>query len=281
MEYAQIFGQIDEPRCIPVLLQVVASSNNDAVRSAALTGLQAYDESSIGREVARLHDKLLDDSRAAAQSLLASRRDWAIELIQAVETGAIAQDTVSQGTLHKLLFHNDPELKARINKLWGDVQSASSDAMRAEVQRLSELIAGSTGNPYRGKQLFLSNCAKCHVLFTDGGKIGPDLTTYKRDDLRGMLMNIVNPSLEIREGFENFVVFTDDGRTLNGFIADQDNRVVVLKGADGQTLIIPRAEVDEMQAIPRSIMPEGILKPFNPQQVRDLFAYLRATQPLP
>ena len=27
-------------------------------------------------------------------------------------------------------------------------------------------------------------------------------------------------------------------------------------------------------------MPEGLLKDFNEQQVRDLFAYLRSTQPL-
>ena len=96
-----------------------------------------------------------------------------------------------------------------------------------------------------------------------------------------MLLNIVNPSIEIRKGFENFVVFTDDGRTLNGFIEEQDNRVVVLKGIDGQRIVIPRAQIDEMAAVSRSIMPEGILKPLSEQQVRDLFAFLRASQPLP
>ena len=118
-------------------------------------------------------------------------------------------------------------------------------------------------------------------MFGEGGEIGPNLTSYKRDDLRRMLLNIVHPSLEIREGFENFIIFTTDGRTLNGFVADQDNRVVVLKGADGQNIIITRDEIDEMQAIPRSIMPEKILNPLDNQQLRDLFAYLRATQPLP
>ena len=281
IQYAQIFGQIDEPRCIPVLLQVVESSGNSEVRSAALSGLQAYNEPSIGRAVAELHDRLPEDVRLTAQSLLASRPDWSHDFVRAVESGAIGKEAVRQATIHKLMLHEGTELQARIQDLWGSVQSSTNEVMRAEVQRLSQVIGETTGNPYRGKQLFLKHCAKCHVLFTDGGKIGPDLTTYKRDDLAGMLMNIVNPSLEIREGFENFVVFTDDGRALNGFIADQDSRVVVLKGADGQTLIIPRDQVDEMQAIPRSIMPEGILKPLTAQQVRDLFAYLRATQPLP
>ena len=96
-----------------------------------------------------------------------------------------------------------------------------------------------------------------------------------------MLLNVVNPSIEIREGFETQLVFTDDGRTLTGFIADQDNQVVVLKTAEGQAMIIRRESIDEMEPAKNSIMPEGLLEKYTDQQVRDLFAYLRATQPLP
>jgi putative heme-binding domain-containing protein len=104
---------------------------------------------------------------------------------------------------------------------------------------------------------------------------------FQRDDLHRILLNVVNPSIEIREGFESYVVFTDDGRVLNGFIADQDDQIVEVKGVDGQSTIVPRDEIDEMNAVPRSIMPEGLLKDLNDQQIRDLFAYLRSTQPLP
>ena len=96
-----------------------------------------------------------------------------------------------------------------------------------------------------------------------------------------MLLNVVNPSIAIREGFENYAVFTLDGRTLTGFIDDQDSRVVDLSSNDGQRTVISRDDIDEMQAISRSIMPEGILKTLKDQEIRDLFAYLRATQPLP
>jgi cytochrome c1 len=36
-----------------------------------------------------------------------------------------------------------------------------------------------------------------------------------------------------------------------------------------------------LKAVPVSLMPEGLLKDLSEQQVRDLFAYLRSTQPLP
>jgi putative heme-binding domain-containing protein len=91
----------------------------------------------------------------------------------------------------------------------------------------------------------------------------------------------VNPSITIREGFENYALFTLDGRTLTGFIEDQDSRVVVLRGTDGQRTVVNRNSIDEMQVIQRSLMPEGILKTLTPQQIRDLFAYLRSSQPLP
>ena len=77
------------------------------------------------------------------------------------------------------------------------------------------------------------------------------------------------------------MLLTDDGRRLTGFIEDQDKQVVVLKKADGQTTIIPREEIERMKAVPVSIMPQGVLDQFTEQEVRDLFAYLRATQPLP
>lgn len=281
VEVIQVLGQIGQARAIEVLLQVVGTTKQADVQSAALTALQAYDSTPIGISIAKLHNSLSGDVQRIAQGVLASRNTWAKSFLTEVDAGNIKPDSIPPAVLQKLLFHKDDQIAGLVRKHWGDVQSATTDEMRSEIERLQNVLAGTVGNPYRGKQLYLTNCGKCHQLFTDGGQIGPNLTPYKRDDLRGMLLNVVNPSLEIREGFENFVIFTEDGRTLNGFVEEQDNRVVVLKGADGQRLIIPRDDIEEMQAIRTSIMPEGILKPFDDQQVRDLFAYLRATQPLP
>ena len=95
-----------------------------------------------------------------------------------------------------------------------------------------------------------------------------------------MLLAIVNPSAEIREGFENFSVETKDGRSLSGFVAEQDNQIIVLRGLDNQNVTLARGELAELKAAGMSLMPEGLLDGFNDQQTRDLFAYLRSTQPL-
>ena len=134
--------------------------------------------------------------------------------------------------------------------------------------------------PKPGKQIFDRTCASCHTLFGQGGKVGPDLTTYRRDDLDTMLLNIVNPSAEIREGFADVDRRHDRRPVLTGVLVEQDKNVVVLRGADGQELSLARDEIEEMKPSPKSLMPEGLLKDLTDQEVRDLFAYLRSTQPL-
>jgi putative heme-binding domain-containing protein len=75
-------------------------------------------------------------------------------------------------------------------------------------------------------------------------------------------------------------VETKDGRSLSGFLAEQDNRTLVLRGMDNQNVVLSRADVAELQPAGLSLMPEGLLDGLNDQQTRDLFAYLRSTQPL-
>ena len=118
------------------------------------------------------------------------------------------------------------------------------------------------------------------MLHSHGAAIGPDLTPFKRDDVPQLLLHIVNPSAEIREGYENHVVLTESGRTLNGVLAEKDARVVVLKTADGQKVAVPRTDVAEMTISGQSLMPENLLQGLADQDVRDLFAYLRSSQPL-
>ena len=134
--------------------------------------------------------------------------------------------------------------------------------------------------PKAGKQLFSQKCAQCHTLFGEGGRVGPDLTSYKRDDLHVMLLSIVQPSAEIREGYTTYIALTDDGRTITGLLVDQDPQVVVLRGNDGKDISLARDQLEELKASPISIMPEGLLKNLTDQQLRDLFAYLRCTQPV-
>ena len=279
--FIQLLSEVRHKPVIPFLLKIVAYDTNNAVRIAALNGLQSFRSEQIPGAVLKTYPKLKGTTQAAAQSMLATRPAWAKQLLDAVVAGKIAKDAVSKDTLKRILLHERKDLQAQVKNVWGIVRGQTSAEMLNEMSRIRTILAAGSGNPRAGKRLFGTSCGKCHVLFKQGGRIGPDLTSFKRDDVRRILLNVVNPSAEIREGYENFLIVTDDGRTLNGFVVEQDNQVVLLRNAEGQTTVIPKDEIELMKAMKQSLMPEGILAKMKDQQIRDLFAYLRATQPLP
>ena len=136
------------------------------------------------------------------------------------------------------------------------------------------------GSPYEGETLFTQRCAGCHKLFFKGGIIGPDLTPYQRDNLGTMLISIVNPNAEIREGFACQIVTTTGGQTISGYVIERDPRTLRLRTLDGQTTVLAASEVQSITPLGRSLMPEGLLDGLTPAQIRDLFAWLRQSQPI-
>lgn len=54
----------------------------------------------------------------------------------------------------------------------------------------------------------------------------------------------------------------------------------MLRGLDGQDLTLSATEIDTVEPMGRSLMPEGLLEGLDEQQWRDLFAYLRISQPI-
>ena len=280
IELVEILGQVRAPGSVPVLTRVLAAED-PRLCSAVLGALEHHADPEIAAAIIAVHDRLPVAARPIAQAVLASRQGWRGAWLEALESGRLAPAGVAADVIERLTLVDDPGITARVHGLWGGAASAGDDRSAADVERLVEVIAAAEGRPAAGRKVFRTHCGACHVLFAEGGRIGPDLTAYQRDDLRRMLLNVVHPSHEIRAGYEQFVVLTVDGRSVTGFIADQDDRVVVLRAADGREIVLTRDEIDQLEAIPRSIMPEKLLDPLDDRDIRDLFAYLRATQPLP
>ena len=278
-EYATLFGEVKQPQSVPVLLETLSKTADDGLKAAILSALPAYGDDRIPTEVLRQYSQMTEDIRAVAQSLLVSRKPWSLALVEAVDRGDIAAKSLPVETVRQLTVHRDERLAALIAKHWGSVEGATTTEMQTQLEKYQTILSGP-GDPYPGKKLYVQMCGKCHTLHATGGKIGPDLTTYKRDDVRRMLLNVINPSAEIREGFETLVAVLNDGRVVTGFLVEQDPQSVSLRSTDGQTVALSRADIDELIPQKKSLMPEGQLKDLTDEQVRNLFAYLRSTQPL-
>lgn len=277
--FLSLFGEIDEPRSVPVMLAAL-DDKQITVRQAALTSLQSYRDEKIGREVVSRYKGFDGATQDVARTLLATRAIWSRQLVEAVSAGQINKESFPGELVARIRLHQDAALQAKVDKMWGKLRAPTPEHFQKEIDRLQAILAVGKSNPYDGKPLFMNRCAACHKLFADGGSIGPDLTGYQRKDTENMLLNIVNPNAEIREGYENYVVTMKDGRVIMGFKADEDKAVLVIRGMDGQSVSLKREGIAKINAIGTSLMPPGLLSGLSDQQIRDFFAYFRTTQPL-
>jgi len=288
LEYLGVMSEMKVPGAIPALTRAYRGvSKDDGLRKAILSAFQQHDDPEIADVVLGLYAALGRESLPAAQTLLSSRVVWAKRWVERLnpmggswKLPGIPKESIPPSMVRRLREHRDPELRTAVAAVWPPIGMATTAEMESRIRDLSAVIRGGIGDPYAGRTLFQNACGSCHKLFGQGAEVGPDLTVHDRADIESMLLAVVNPSAEIREGFENYSVETRDGRSLAGFLVEQDERMVVLRGLDNQNTTLMRSDLAELRAAAISLMPEGLLDALDTQQVRDLFAYLRSTQPL-
>jgi len=288
IEFLSVMSEVKIPEALPALSRAYRGVyKDDALRQAILPTFQNYDDPAIAEVILSAYPALGRESLATAQTLLASRPAWALKLAQSINSKGISwsgfgikPETIPLNIVRKLKQQRSPELQELLAKIWPNTGRPTTAEMETKIHQLAGLIRSGIGDPYSGRTLFQNTCGNCHKLFGQGAAVGPDLTAYNRSDLESMLLAVVNPSAEIREGFENYSVETKDDRSLSGFLVEQDNQTIVLRGLDNQNVTLARSELVELKAAGLSLMPEGLLDSFTEQQNRDLFAYLRSTQPL-
>ena len=72
-----------------------------------------------------------------------------------------------------------------------------------------------------------------------------------------------------------------DGRVLTGLIAEQTPATITLLTAKNERVVVPGGDLEELAESPLSLMPERLLNPLSPAELRDLFSYLESDAPPP
>ncbi len=93
---------------------------------------------------------------------------------------------------------------------------------------------------------------------------------------RDLLESILFPSASFVRSFEPVIVSTKDQKTYSGIPKkDAPDEMILILAADKE-VHIPRDDIDEIRPGKVSIMPDGLDKQLNPQELADLIAFLRA-----
>lgn len=284
-QIARLAGELPQGRIHPSLLEsmlkvLADDSAPSAVRIAAISGLAGFESPRVPESLIGQWPKLPAELRPAAGATLASRPDWTVRWLDAAQAASVAADEMPPEAVRAMRLHSDEALSARVAKRYPEFASIDLATANERSRTLAQLTLEGPGDPYRGKKLYREQCGRCHYLFDEGGRVGPDLTGYQRDQLETLLRNIVAPSLEIREGYQTVRVLTDDGQVLSGFIENEQNDQIVVRNIDGQLHTLQRDSIERLQPQVLSLMPEGLLDKLDATQLRDLMAYLRSSQPL-
>ncbi|XAL99482.1 c-type cytochrome [Phycisphaeraceae bacterium D3-23] len=137
-----------------------------------------------------------------------------------------------------------------------------------------------TGRSFeRGAELYQSAlCAQCHRFAGDGGAIGPDLSTVSGTySLSDLITHIVEPSRDITDQYAQSIVTLNNGEERVGRIVLQNDELVRIATSNtdlSQTMDLPRGDIASIVFSPVSPMQTGLVDPMNPDELRDLIAYL-------
>jgi putative membrane-bound dehydrogenase-like protein len=246
-----------------------------ATRRTALRGLAAYPHHRTPELVLAVYTNLTSEEKADAIATLASRADFALALLGAIERKSIPRGDISAYAARQMFALNDSKVTARVREVWGDVRE-TPEAKKKQLTRYRAQLTPAVlknADPRKGRAVFTTACANCHKLYGEGGAIGPDLTGSNRGDLDYLLANLIDPGSEVGRDFRMSIVRTKDERLITGIIVEQSAARVVIQN-DKERISLSPEDVDSIKESPLSIMPEGQLDSLSREQVRDLFAYL-------
>jgi putative membrane-bound dehydrogenase-like protein len=268
-----------KPDILPLLWDLV---NDKDLRSEAVRGLAAFKDPATPGTLLVIYDKFSESEKEDVIQTLASRAEWALIMLDAMEANVVPRRDLSVFVARQMQGLKDKRVGERLARVWGQIQPAS--AQRTELTKKYKSILNEESlkksDMAKGRQLYVKNCAACHKLYDDGGDIGPALTGSQRSNIDYILENVLDPSAVVPRDYQVTVIDLKSERRINGIVKQETPKSLTVQTTN-ETLIIPKEEIEARTQSKMSIMPDGIFDKLNEQEVRDLVAYLRGKEQVP
>jgi putative heme-binding domain-containing protein len=133
------------------------------------------------------------------------------------------------------------------------------------------------GDPERGKALFFAQagCSQCHMVHGQGGFIGSDLSSYGNAQPAAEIRRaITDPNRNLDPGQRTVIVTAQDGKAQTGIARNEDNFSLQLQTTDGTFHYFAKADLQNVDYQPRSLMPADYGSQLSSQDIDDLISFL-------
>ena len=241
----------------------------------AARGLAKFVDPEIGQRLAIGYSGFREEDRSEVIGLLCSRSEWAESLLEEVENGRIPKSAISAFHARQILALQNPALEKRLEKAWGRIRTTPEALGKRREEWGKELNPGflAKADLAKGRILYERTCAACHVMYGQGGKLGPDLTGSGRSSLDYVLENVVDPSAVVSADYRMTILRLKDGRILSGMESKRGKNSLALRMPGSET-VVEKSAVVSREVLPNSLMPAGLLDGLSKEERRDLVAYL-------
>jgi putative heme-binding domain-containing protein len=239
------------------------------VRLAALRLLVAFSDREVGSLVIDVWPTLDAEARREALAWFrpANRQS---QLLDALEKERLSTADISADLRRALLANK--ELAARAEKLVG---SLGAGDRRAVIQSYRAALA-KKGDAAAGREVYRKNCITCHRIGDEGHEVGPNLASIRTKSPAEILDQILDPNRLVEPQFFNYQILTTGGRVVEGILDSASQTSVTLRRAEAATETVLRTNIERIFCSGISLMPEGMEKTIDAQQMADLIAFLRS-----
>jgi putative membrane-bound dehydrogenase-like protein len=248
-------------------------------RGQLLAAMGRINKPFVAHTVLTRYELLEPANKPKAIELLTQRPMWAKPLLEEIKKKRIPLDALNVNQVRRLLASSDKELVALVTKTWGTVRTERDPQRELFVDRMRYFIRRNPGDATRGLAAYNKVCGQCHKLHGQGQEVGADITLNGRSSFEQLLSNVFDPSLVIGADYQARTVITADGRSLTGLLVEDSPQRVVLKMQGGKLETVARGDIEQFGVSKLSMMPEGVEKLLQPQEMADLFALLTLDKP--
>ena len=257
-----------------LLAELLDNRQPQAVQLAALSTLGRFRDVEVATVLIEAWAGFSPRLRVEASEVLFARTAWIEQLLDALAAGDIAPGDLDPARIKQLRENANQAIRERSKTLLEKV----SVARRGDVVEAYRPALTRPGDVEAGRKVFRKICAACHRAENVGHELGPNLATIKNRGPEFILLNVIDPNREVNPQYANYVLITEDGRSLSGMLTGETANSVTLTRGEGVSDTVLRVDIDELRSTGLSLMPEGMEKQIDQQALADLIAYLNALQ---
>ena len=268
----EVLRLISAPSKAPaVLIQLAVGESDTAVRLAALSALAGFSDPTIAKAVLANFPAESPPIRRAILDVFLSDADRTRLLLTELEARRISAAELDPSRTAQLIHVRDSDLRKRAQALLAAATPADRTQVIAEYQQALRLPSDAK----RGREIFAKNCTACHRIADLGVSVAPDIGDSRTMTPAQILVDVLDPNRKIDNNYFSYTAITKEGKVYTGILATETTSSVTLRQQENKTVRLLRDEIEQLHSNGVSLMPVGLEKNINPQQMADLISFIK------